>query len=104
MKCVSHLPSTAETHHVTNEPQVQAVRETSWQECHGVPRVVLMSGLNGEEQIGLSKYWEECARSDKPMFAAVIPETIGKPTLAVLKVRRLPWQPLGLLGTVRLAP
>ena len=46
-----------------------------------------MSGLNGEEQIGLSRYWEECAGSDKPMLAAVIPETIGKPTLAVLKVR-----------------
>lgn len=52
-----------------------------------LPRICMLSGMKGQEQTGLAEYWQEFAGSKKPMFCAVIPETMDKPVLAILKVR-----------------
>jgi hypothetical protein len=68
---------------------LQAMKERAWSKTEmKIPRVCLLSGMTGEEQVGIAEYWKDFAGCKPPIFAAVVPETVEKPTLAVIKVHR----------------
>jgi hypothetical protein len=50
------------------------------------PRICVMSGLTGEEQVAVAGVWERFAGSKQPIFGAVVPNITNKPVRAVITV------------------
>jgi len=63
------------------------MRIEGWQQTTTLmPRICLLSGLSGAEQIAVAEAWADYAGSPSPFFAAAVPNSLDQPVRAVLQV------------------
>eukprot|EP00892_Ulva_mutabilis_P009661 jgi/Ulvmu1/7067/UM033_0127.1 len=68
------------------DPNNQEMRVESWQQTTTLmPRICLMSGLSGAEQIAVANVWDKYAGSPTPFFAAAVPNSLSQPVRTVLQ-------------------
>jgi hypothetical protein len=63
------------------------MRVEEWEQSRTLcPRICIMSGLTGEEQIAIADSWEEFAGSSAPFFAAAVPNSLTESLKTILQV------------------
>ena len=66
---------------------MQEMRVEAWEQTRTLcPRICILSGLTGEEQIAIAEAWEEFAGSPTPFFAAAVPNSLGENVKTILQV------------------
>jgi hypothetical protein len=64
------------------------MRVEAWQQSRTLcPRICVMSGLSGEEQIAIVEAWDDFAGSPAPFFAAAVPNSLGEQVKTILQVQ-----------------
>jgi hypothetical protein len=72
---------------LTSAQCMQEMRRIPWSTMsYESPRICVMSGMTGEEQVAVASVWERFAGSKGPIFGAVVPNIANKPLRAVITV------------------